>query len=340
MSRVSYRSPDGARDGRPRGPMMARPLYEGRWSPAEAGDRRSPRRFVGPLALLLIGSVAIAGVVGLAAAPAVPPIDGALESPSPPAAAFEPLPSVTPAPPASPRPSGLSSGSSDVGVPRPKATSRPTDRPTPAPTPALPTPSPSTTPRPADWAPQSAADFDQLAQVIDIAFPLKEGTRYSYRDNWFDVREGEPEEYNHAHSRRRGEVRRAHDGIDIYARRGSPVLAPFAGTVIEPADRWSPWHGERHGKVVVIVSSEPQSEGYAAVLSHLDATFVEPGTQVRRGEVVGLAGDTGNADGFRVHLHFELRAPFGLPWLELGGERLVDAFNPFPSLVAADPRRD
>lgn len=340
MSRVSYRSL--ARDrAATRGPMMARPLHEPRRVPGQRAERPSLRRLVGPTALLLIGGIAVAGVIGLAG-----PTDPTGAGSSAPATLAAVAADLSPSPSAAEitaRPSGLSSGSSDVGAPRPSTTPPPTAQPTALPTArppaALPTPSPSTTPRPRDWAPQSAAEFDQQAQVIDIAFPLKPGSRYRYRDNWFDVRPGEPEEYNHIHSRRRGELRRAHDGIDLYARRGSPVVAPFAGTVIDPADRWSPWN-ERYGRTVVIVSSEPQSEGYAAVLAHLDAAFVEPGTQVRRGEVVGLAGNTGNADGFRVHLHFELRAPFELPWLELGAVRLVDAFNPFPSLVAADPRRD
>lgn len=329
MSRVSYRRSSRDAAGEPR-LMMARPLHEPRWIEPARRSPRSLRQLVGPAVLVLVGGAALIGMIGVLGTP--PGLAGqASSTPSVIAGAASPSPSVAEA---TPRPSPTR-GTSSVGTPRATPTPQPTARPT---EPAR--PSPSTTPRPAEWAPQSAADFDQVGgEVIDIAFPFQPGTRYRYRDNWFDVRAGAPEEYNHVHSRRRGEVRRAHDGIDIYAPRGSAIVAPFAGTVIDPSTRWSPWH-ERYGTAVVIVSSEPQSEGYAAVLSHLDVAFVEPGTQVRRGEVVGLAGDTGNADGYRVHLHFELRAPFALPWLELGGERLVDAFNPYPSLVAADPKRD
>jgi murein DD-endopeptidase MepM/ murein hydrolase activator NlpD len=220
----------------------------------------------------------------------------------------------------------------------------------PSPTPAASadpgvTPAPGSTPapagpRPRGAAPRSAAEFDLDRQVIDIAFPLQPTTRYRYRDNWGQLRPGKPETYNHLHSRRNGEARRAHDGIDIYARAGSPIVAPFAGTVVDPATRWQPWRRERYGRTVVIVSSEPRSEGYAAVLAHLERVFVAPGTVVRRGEVVGLAGNTGNAESSRTHLHFELRAPFLLAWPELGAERQVDAFNPYPSLLRADPKRD
>ena len=353
------RSQPNRRMARPLGERrwpMARPLREeqpgdtdvhwssraGHWSERQHAQR-SPRQLVGPAVLLLIGAATVAGVVGLpGGAPA--PISA---RPSPSAspgsiaqvsASPEPRPSTPPT--AQPAPSG---NSSTIATPRPAPTATTASSPTPAltPTPA-PTPPPppaSPTPRPRDWAAQSAAAFDRDGEVIDIEFPLRPGSRYQYRDNWGRLRDGAPEPYNHLHQRRRAEPRRAHDGIDIYARPDSPVVAPFAGTVIDPATRWQPWRPERYGQVVVIVSNEPQSGGYAALLAHLDIAFVEPGTVVRRGEVVGLAGISGNAEDSRVHLHFELRAPFLIGWPEPGGERLVDAFNPFRSLVDADPRR-
>jgi murein DD-endopeptidase MepM/ murein hydrolase activator NlpD len=177
-------------------------------------------------------------------------------------------------------------------------------------------------------------------QVIDMHFPLREATRYQYRNNWADVREGEPEDYNHVHIGRRGRTAgRGHDGIDIYARAGEPVLAPFSGVVIDPTTRWQPWIRERYGRAAVIVSEEPLSSGYVAFLTHLDRAWVEVGQRVNRGEVVGTVGNTGNAEGGPAHLHFELRAPFQLLWPDANGGRMVDAFNPYPSLVAADPKR-
>jgi murein DD-endopeptidase MepM/ murein hydrolase activator NlpD len=287
-------------------------------------------RLVGPAVLVLIGGAAIAAAIGLPGGPTDRLAAVVTATPTAPVVG-QASPTATARPP-------LVGGSSTVATPRPSLAPRPSATPTPAP--PLPTPTASATPRPRDWAPQRAADFDIAGQVVDITFPLKPGARYRYRDNWHDLRPGEPEPYNHLHSRKRGELRRAHDGIDIYVRRGSPVLAPFAGTVIDPATRWQPWRRDRFGTTVVIVSNEPQSAGYAALLAHLDVAFVEPGTVVRRGEVIGLAGDSGNADGARVHVHFELRAPFLLAWSELGEERLLDAFNPYPSLVRSDPRRD
>ena len=150
---------------------------------------------------------------------------------------------------------------------------------------------------------------------------------------------GLPLEYNHARLRADGELIRLHDGIDIYAREGEPVVAPFSGVVIDPADRWSPWEGDRYGLTVVIISEEPTSIGYAAVLVHLDRAWVVVGQRVMRGQVLGVLGGTGNAESVDPQLHFELRAPFEIDWSSLGEDRPVDAFNPFPSLERADPHR-
>lgn len=328
------------RSAPPRRRIMARP------SP-EARHPRPPRRPASPagrgprpliLALVLLGLAALAGWWVMPAfstppeaKPTVPAAysgalaggqpTGAVTRPGQPlAATVRPGPAATP-PPQHP-PAGRSPSAHSPGMAR---------LPAPAPTPE--------SIRPPGAAPASAAEFDQRAQVIQIGFPVRQSTAYRYRDNWADLRVGSAEHYNHAHSRHRGELRRAHDGIDIYARRGEPVLAPFAGLVIDPSQRYEPWHSERYGLTVVIVSEEPLSEGYAALLSHLGRLWVEPGQQVRRGEVLGTVGSTGNAEGGRPHLHFELRAPFVLTWRQAGDERLVDAFNPYPSLVAADPQR-
>jgi murein DD-endopeptidase MepM/ murein hydrolase activator NlpD len=170
-----------------------------------------------------------------------------------------------------------------------------------------------------------------------MAFPLPAGTRYRYRDNYAEHRPGPVEAYNHVFSQRDGVLRRAHDGIDIYAARGTPVLAPFDGRVIDPADRWAPWQRERYGICVVIVSREPASRGYTVLLCHLEERNVRIGARISRGKVVGALGITGNAEGAHAQLHLELRAPFPIAWREPGGLRLVDAFNPYRSLRAADP---
>ena len=238
----------------------------------------------------------------------------------------------------SPLPSGSGRGSV-----APSSSSRaPVESPTGSPDDALPTPAATPTPTPvAGAAPMTPTDFDLEAQVIPMGFPLLRETRYQYRDNFLDRRDGPPDTYNHARVRPDGAVVRLHDGIDIYADEGEPLRAVFGGTVIEPSALWQPWEPERYGRVVVIVSDEPQTRGYIALYAHADRVWVAVGDHVTRGQVLGTLGRTGNAEvqSIRSHLHFELRAPFELAWTSLGEDRQIDAFNPYPSLRAADPRQ-
>jgi murein DD-endopeptidase MepM/ murein hydrolase activator NlpD len=203
----------------------------------------------------------------------------------------------------------------------------------------MPTPTPGGNGR--GDAPTSPDEFDLERQVIEIGFPLRSQTKYHYRDNFLDTREGSPDAYNHARRHKNGAMLRLHDGTDIYADVGQPLIAVFSGTVIDPKTRWRPWEPDRYGRTVAIVSDEPETEGYVALYVHAERVWVSVGDHVQRGQILGTVGRTGNADGTNVpsHLHFELRAPFLLDWSPMGEDRRIDAFDPFPSLVAADPKR-
>lgn len=298
------------------------PLGHGPYGPpgSQVAPARSLRRWVGPI---VIGAlVLVAGALILSA----PSPDSTPETPGP----------TMGASPASP-------AASVVAAPATmdSALSRRPSRPSPSAPIESPIAAATGSPIPirgTPGSPRRAAEFDQRAQAIAIEFPLREESRYRYRDTFLDRREGSPEPYNHV-LRRDGAIVRAHDGADIYARLGAPVLAPFDGIVLDPAQRWQPWDPDRYGLTATIVSTQPTSDGYTALLAHLDRLWVEPGQTVEGGDVIGTVGNTGNAEGVEPHLHFELRAPFGLTWQEAGGDRTVDAFNPYPSLVAADPRR-
>lgn len=173
-----------------------------------------------------------------------------------------------------------------------------------------------------------------------IGFPVARKVRYRYVDNFLEPRGGAPRWYNHVHGRTSdGTLLRAHDGVDIYAQRGTPLLAAVSGTIVDPATLWKPWNPARYGLTVVIESDERTSPGYRVLYAHLDSVAVKVGQPVRRGDVVGTLGSSGNATGSALHVHFELRAPFLIPLQEGGVTRRLDAFDPYPSLVRADPKR-
>ena len=91
-----------------------------------------------------------------------------------------------------------------------------------------------------------------------------------------------------------------HDGTDIAAPAGTPVLAAAAGTV-ETANGTDPWGGG-YGYYIKIRHNGSLETLYA----HCSAICVSAGQRVKQGEVIGYVGMTGNSTG--NHLHFEVRA--------------------------------
>ncbi|WP_018479139.1 peptidoglycan DD-metalloendopeptidase family protein [Pontibacter roseus] len=88
---------------------------------------------------------------------------------------------------------------------------------------------------------------------------------------------------------------RSHEGIDIFAPRGTPVIASVAGVV--SSVRETP----RGGKVVWLSDVDRGQNLYYA---HLDEQLVSTGQRVAVGDTLGLVGNTGNAKGTGPHLHF------------------------------------
>lgn len=88
---------------------------------------------------------------------------------------------------------------------------------------------------------------------------------------------------------------RRHEGVDIFAPRGTPVLAVAPGVVRSVGTR------DRGGLVVSITDPERQLVYYYA---HLDEQLTTRGTLVRPGDVIGTVGNTGNAVTTPPHLHF------------------------------------
>ena len=188
-------------------------------------------------------------------------------------------------------------------------------------------------------APTTAAGFRPRQTLVPMAFPLPISAPYRYASLWRVPRLGVVYPYNQIRGvTSGGTLLRAHDGVDLAVPAGTLVLAPFAGIVVDPARIWRPWDPARYGKVVVVRSTESTSRGYYAMLVHLSRQSVAVGQVVRRSQVVGRTGSSGNAAQTAPHLHFELRTPFRIEFRYAGVTRFLDSFDPLPSLRAADPR--
>ncbi|MBO5742904.1 MAG: M23 family metallopeptidase [Clostridia bacterium] len=86
-----------------------------------------------------------------------------------------------------------------------------------------------------------------------------------------------------------------HNGIDIAAEGGTQIRAAFDGTVITSE------YNEFSGNYIVI----DHSNGYTSSYAHLRECVSKKGDIVKKGQLIGYMGATGNATG--PHLHFEIR---------------------------------
>jgi murein DD-endopeptidase MepM/ murein hydrolase activator NlpD len=93
--------------------------------------------------------------------------------------------------------------------------------------------------------------------------------------------------------------RERHQGIDIFARRGTAVRSAAWGVVVKIEEQ------RRGGRVVLVLGRGSILFFYA----HLDswAPGLHVGQLVEQGALLGRVGDTGNARGTPPHLHFEAR---------------------------------
>jgi murein DD-endopeptidase MepM/ murein hydrolase activator NlpD len=87
---------------------------------------------------------------------------------------------------------------------------------------------------------------------------------------------------------------RKHAGIDIFARRGTAVLAAAPGEVVRVG------HDHLGGNVVWVAGAGARLYYYA----HLDRFSVSVGQTVAAGDELGRVGNTGNAITTPPHLHF------------------------------------
>jgi murein DD-endopeptidase MepM/ murein hydrolase activator NlpD len=88
---------------------------------------------------------------------------------------------------------------------------------------------------------------------------------------------------------------RMHTGIDFVAPIGTPIHAANDGEVV-----WASWRGG-YGRCIILL----HGGGVATLYGHCSELYVQPGQEVKRGQIIGATGSTGLSTG--PHLHFEIR---------------------------------
>ncbi|AZG16611.1 M23 family metallopeptidase [Cupriavidus pauculus] len=142
-----------------------------------------------------------------------------------------------------------------------------------------------------------AARLSAQPAPTSLPVPVQGVSRKALRDTWGGARSGG----------------RKHEGIDIFASRGRPVLSATEGIVTRVGTN------RLGGNVVWVMGPGRQMHYYA----HLDGYApIRAGDRVAPGTPLGYVGDTGNARGTPPHLHYGVYGAGG-------------AINPYPLLTAS-----
>lgn len=148
-------------------------------------------------------------------------------------------------------------------------------------------------------APWHFVQFDlQVTSEPILQFPVKDKDEKAIQSFWGAPRDG---------------GKRKHEGNDIFAPKGTPLIALTDGEITRVNN------GGLGGKTVWLYDAERDLKYYYA---HLDEQLVSKGQYVKRGDVVGTVGNTGNARTTPPHLHFGIYAG--------------NAIDPYPFLRRTD----
>jgi len=163
------------------------------------------------------------------------------------------------------------------------------------------------------FPPASATAAEASSEGFGIVFPV--AGEHHYSNSWGAPRSGG----------------RTHQGIDIFAAKGTPVVAAADGRITRIAT------GERAGRYIVIrhaggwetfyLHLNNDSEGTDDGLGGGSAPGIAVGARVGAGDVIDYVGDSGNAEETPSHLHLEIHSA-GVP------------VNPYPYLLTAGTTTD
>jgi len=145
---------------------------------------------------------------------------------------------------------------------------------------------------------QNLASLSRFSPITELKHSIQIVSRdllRQYRSKVKSLPEGWPLKQGRVSSKYGWRGRRMHKGIDIAAKRGTPVFSVEEGVVLRSK------YVRGYGNLVEIQHSDMYSTRYG----HNSKILVKVGDQVSRGQVIALVGSTGRSSG--PHIHFEVR---------------------------------
>lgn len=99
-------------------------------------------------------------------------------------------------------------------------------------------------------------------------------------------------------------VEKFHNGVDMAAPGGTPILAAYDGEVIASG------YNSSMGNYIMI----NHGGGLITIYMHASALYVSQGTMVARGEKIAAVGTTGRSTGNHLHFGVRLNGEYVSPW--------------------------
>ena len=104
-------------------------------------------------------------------------------------------------------------------------------------------------------------------------------------------------------------IQQFHNGVDMAAPGGSPILAAYDGKVVA-AD-----YNSSMGNYIMI----DHGDGLYTIYMHASALYVSKGTEVTKGQKIAAVGSTGRSTGNHLHFSVRLNGSYVNPWQYLRG---------------------
>ena len=104
-------------------------------------------------------------------------------------------------------------------------------------------------------------------------------------------------------------IQQFHNGLDMAAPGGSPILAAYSGTVVAAT------YSGSMGNYIMI----DHGDSLYTIYMHASALYVSKGQEVTKGEKIAAVGSTGRSTGNHLHFSVRLNGNYVSPWNYLRG---------------------